>query len=173
MKLLKFFPLLILAFSLAACAPARTNGYDAAAVEKGVKVKYDSFTMVRTYTAPNIARKRHALAYIRAMKSEKTGVTRYQIYLRDYYAGDWIFYNSIYDSNGNRLDSELLSRDTAFCDRYGCNLSEDMVANISREYLEGNAKSGVRVKMIGERGEAVFRFPATYIKIFLSKVPES
>ena len=86
----------------------------------------------------------------------------------DYYGGDWRFYNSAYDSNGNSLDTTKISQDVGSCSTSGCSHFEHLGLNVTREYLEKNQDSGIRFKVSGKAGEEVFSIPSAYIKAFLS-----
>ena len=95
-------------------------------------------------------------------------VERYN--LMDHYDGDRRFYDSAYDSNGNRLDTTIISRDVGACSAYGCSHEEHIGFNVSREYLEKAQGDGIQFKVSGKAGEMIYSLPSAYIKAFLSVV---
>ncbi|WP_162860593.1 hypothetical protein [Pseudothauera hydrothermalis] len=158
------------AIALSACiAPApRVNLNDSQAVAGAISVQRDDFKKVTKYEGPNAADNVFDKLFIRAWKIDGTEDVGYQIYVMDYYNGDWRFYNSAYDSNGNSLKTTLISRDVGSCNRYGCSHYEHVGLNVSREYLAKNQDSSIRFKISGKAGEEVFFIPGAYIKAFLS-----
>lgn len=158
------------ACALSACvAPApRLNVSDPQAVSSAISVQRDDFKKITNYKGPNASPDILDQVFLRARKADATGSITYQIYVMDYYNGDWRFYNSAYDSNGNSLDTTLISRDVGSCSRYGCSHEEHLGLNVSRAYLEKNQDSGIRFKVSGKAGEEVFFIPGGYIKAFLS-----
>lgn len=158
------------ALMLSACVapPPRLNTSDPQAVSSAISVQRDDFKKVTNYKGPNTSSDIFDQVFIRAWKSDATGTTDYQIYVADYYSGDWRFYNSAFDSNGNNLDVTVISRDVDSCSRYGCSHTEHIGLNITRGYLEKNQEVGIRFKLSGKAGEEIFYIPAGYIKAFLA-----
>lgn len=144
------------------------NINDLEAVSKSIVLKHDDFKKVTSYEGPNIALSTSDQVFLRAWKWDSNGDVDYQIYVMSYYDDDWRFYHSAHDSNGVSLNTTVISRKPASCSRYGCSHIEHVVLNVSRSYLEKNQDSGVRFKLSGKAGEAVFSVPAPYIKAFLS-----
>lgn len=172
MKIRNFVIGITTALTLTACiAPApRLDVNNPQIVANAINVKYDEFKKMTTYTGPNISSIYGNQLFIRSWKTDLTGSTAYQIYVQDHYSGDWRFYNSANDSNGIELDTKLLAREVGYCSQYGCSKDETLGLKISREYLEKNQETGIRFKVSGKAGEAVFFIPAGYIKGFLSSV---
>lgn len=172
MKLLKLLGSLSAAALLLSCVATapKLNVYDAQAVGNAVSVKRDDFQKTVDYNGPNIAPGFGGILRIRAWKFEKTSEVKYQIYIADYYDGEWRFYNSAYDSNGESLDTTLISRKVDSCSRYGCSHTEHVGLNITKEYLEKNKDSGINFKLSGKAGEAIFFIPGTYVQAILSVV---
>mgnify|MGYP003594130486 FL=1 len=170
MRIRAILSLAATAFALSACvAPApRLNVSDPQVVSSAISVQRDDFKKTTNYIGPNASPNTLDQVFLRAWKADATGSISYQIYVMDYYDGDWRFYNSAYDSNGNSLDTTLISRDVGSCSRYGCWHEEHLGLNVSRAYLEKNQDSGIRFKVSGKAGEKVFFIPAGYIKAFLS-----
>ncbi len=110
-----------------------------------VQVEYDDFEKTIKYRGPNVGNS-HDTVFIRAWGDLKNNSFTYQIYVSVYYLGDWRFYRTAYDSDGNNLDTTLILRDVERCRHYGCWLYEHVGLNISREYLENYSASGVRFK---------------------------
>ncbi len=168
-KHLKILFLISLLTGCAAPAP-KLNIYDSQAIAGQIIVKRDDFQKSTDYIAPNIANEIGDILRIRAWKFENTSQTAYQIYVADYYYGDWRFYKSTFDSNGNRLDTTLISRKVESCSRYGCYHTEHLGINVTKDYLEKNKETGITFKVSGTAGEAVFSIPGAYIQAILNVV---
>jgi len=170
LKARKFFVAVVSTIVLSACvAPVpRLNLNDPQAIAGAISVQRDDFKKVTNYKGPNAADNFGDSVFIRAWKTDATGSINYQIYVMDYYGGDWRFYNSAYDSNGNSLDTTKISQDVGSCSTSGCSHFEHLGLNVTREYLEKNQDSGIRFKVSGKAGEEVFSIPSAYIKAFLS-----
>lgn len=139
-------------------------------VASAISINHDNFKKLTNYKGPDASSNINDKLFIRARKNDSNDRVDYQIYVMDYYYGDWRFYNSAYDSNGNRLDTIIISRDVVSCDEYGCSHEEHMGLNVTRDYLENNQNAGIRFKISGKAGEEIFFIPAGYIKAFLSVV---
>lgn len=170
-KTRNYFVALVSAIVLSACAAPgpRINLNDSQAVAGAISVQRDDFKKVTNYKGPDAAVGMFDSLFIRAWKTDATGNVDYQIYVIDYYDGEWRFYNSAYDSNGNRLDTTQISQDVGSCSAYrGCSHFEHLGLNVTREYLEKNQENGIRFKVSGKAGEEVFFIPSAYIKAVLS-----
>jgi hypothetical protein len=113
----------------------RINVNDPQAVSSAVSVQRDDFRKITNYKGPNASSNTLDQVFIRAWKTDATGSIAYQIYVMDYYDGDWRFYDSAHDSNGNSLNTTLISRDVDSCGRFGCSHREHLGLNVTREYL--------------------------------------
>lgn len=140
---------------------------DQQAVTAVITIQRDDFKKITNYKGPNAADNYGDQVFLRAWKSDAGSIT-YQIYVMDYYSGEWRFYHSAHDSNGASLDTTLISRDVDSCNRYGCSHNEHLGLNVTRGYLEKNQQSGIRFKVSGKAGEEIFSIPSGYIKAFLS-----
>ena len=158
------------AFTLSACVATAPmlNVSDPQAVSGAISITRDDFKKVTNYKGPNASQNFFDEVFIRAWKTDATGIITYQIYVVDYYNGDWRFYNSAHDSNGNSLNTTQISRHVGSCNRYGCSHEEHLGLNVTREYLEKNQYSGIRFKVSGKAGEEIFFMPGGYINAFLS-----
>lgn len=178
-----------IALVLSACASLNVN--DPEAVTAAISVRRDEFEKLTEYIGPNAvpyslaqwfwpdkvlirAWKGDALEALKvALKDDPDAKdlksTIYQIYVEDSFVGDWRFYNSAYDANGNRLNTTLISRDVG-CRGSSCQYVEQLGLEITREYLEKNKETGIRFKISGKFGENIFFIPSGYIKAFLSVV---
>jgi len=141
------------------------------ATKSRVNIELDEFKKEVKYRGPDI-NKSFDTVFIRAWKHIDINQITYQIYARDIYRGDWHFYDSAYDDDGNKLDTTLISRDVVSCGLYGCTYSEDLGINITRGYLSLHTASGIRFKISGTAGEQIFFIPGGYIKGFLAAVPK-
>lgn len=140
-------------------------------VKKSVKVKRDDFKKTTTYISPEIGHGGTS-TFLRSWKNDKEASARYQIYVTTVYDDDWRFYDTAYDSNGNRLDVLVIDREVlkGGCSQHGCAHTEDVAFNVSKEYLEKNIQSGITFKLNGRTANAeIIQFiPGAYIEGFLS-----
>jgi hypothetical protein len=170
-KTIKFSRILSIsvgALALAACIPMtpRLNPSDSQAVASAINIQHDNFKKTTNYTGPNAASDLLDAVFIRAWKTDGAKMS-YQIYVKDYYNGEWRFYNSAYDSDGNSLNTTVISRDVSSCSRYGCSHEEHIGLNVTREYLEKKRDTGINFKVSGKAGEEIFYIPSGYIRAFL------
>lgn len=161
--------LLLFVSLLAGCAGAMVDWNDPQSIAGQIQIKRDDFKKLVEFKGPDCSTSIYDRLFIRAWKEDHETVVRYQIYVMDYYDNSrWRFYNSAWDSNGNRLSTTVIARDVGSCSRYGgCSHIEHVGVNVSRKYLEKNKESGVRFKLSGKAGEEVFFIPPGYIKAFL------
>lgn len=138
-----------------------------------VTKKYDEFKRTTQYTGPSLAEGTLDYVSLRAFAFENPPNTIYQIYVSDYYNGNWKFYDYAYDSDGNKLDFVRIDRRVSGCSSYGCSHTEDFALNVSRKYLQDRASTGIRFKVSGKGGEEIFFIPASYINGFLQVVPDT
>ncbi|MDP1637909.1 MAG: hypothetical protein Q8K74_13390 [Candidatus Nitrotoga sp.] len=140
-------------------------------VKKSVTVKRDDFKKTTTYVGPEINRGGTS-TFLRSWKNDKDAYPSYQIYVTTVYDDDWRFYDTAYDSNGNRLDVLVIDREVlkGGCSKYGCVHTEDVAFTVSKEYLEKNIQSGITFKLNGRTANAeIIQFiPGAYIEGFLS-----
>lgn len=167
---LKLIGLAATVLSLSACMTVPTiNTNDPQAVSASTTVKHDNFKKITIYVGPNaLSDPVYDNVFLRASKIQSTGEILYQIYVKDYYSGSWRFYNSAYDSNGNRLETNVIGREVGSCTSNGCSHEEHLGLKVSREYLEKSQDSGINFKISGKAGEEIFFIPGAYIKGFLS-----
>lgn len=131
-----------------------------------IKVSYDEFKKLTKYEGSNVATGSDVV-FLRAWRPDKSPMI-IQIYVMDYYHGEWRFYHSAWDSDGVKLDTTQISRDVGRCSRYsGCSHYEHLGLNVTREYLEKHRRTGIRFKLSGKAGEEVFSIPAAHIDDFL------
>ena len=176
MKLLTITALMFLSgcAALVGAPPTKANWTEPAAVAPTVRVERDDFKKLTLYIGSKLSMGNNEfgepnldLLLIRAWKPD-IGSMSYQIYVADYYRGPWRFYSSAYDSNGNLLDTSLISRDVLSCRGDTCTHAESVGLNVSREYLEKAQSTGISFKLSGKGGEAVFSIPPGYVQAFLS-----
>lgn len=166
---LSFSISLVLALTACAAIEPSINTSDSQAVTKAISVKRDDFKKIINFEGPNASGISDIFLLIRAWKADATGKTTYQIYVMDrYHSKGWRFYSAADDSNGNSLDTTVISRKVAGCWSDGCTYLEHIALNIEQEYLEKNQETGIRFKLSGKTGDKVFSIPSGYIKAFLS-----
>lgn len=164
----------LLAITLSGCVtqPQRKTIATMEDAATAVRVSRDDFKKMTDYRGPDVAEGSSDTLFIRAWKADGQP-TRYQVYVADYYNSEWRFYTSAYDSDGTRLDVTLIDRQVGSCSRYGgCSHTEHMGINVSRDYLEQKAESGMRFQISGRGGQEVFFVPGFHIKGFLASTPK-
>ena len=127
--------------------------------------KRDNFQKSTSLQGPDLSNVRYKSLFLRATKFD-AGSSIYQVYVRDQYAGQWRFYNSAYDIDGNKLEFTSIKREVGSC-RGGCDYYEDMGVSVTREYLEQRKDRGLKIKISGSAGEVVVELPPGYIQGFL------
>lgn len=157
------------ALLISACtAPVKTDIHSSHSVAAATSSSRDDFKKLVSFSGPNAARDLGDRVFIRAWKHDAQSQTFYQIYIADYYDGPWRFYTETYDSDGTRLKTTVISRDTGTCSKYGCSHIEHLGVDVTKSYLESKAETGVSFKISGKAGEEVFFLPNEYIKGFLN-----
>lgn len=111
-----------------------------------ITVKYDNYKKETTYKG-KVVEDKDSIAFLRAWKNDKDTNVTYQIYISVMYAGDWRFYNSAYDIDGNNLDLTKVTQKVENCTRYGCTHDEHVGLNITKEYLTAHKLTGINVKL--------------------------
>lgn len=169
MKMLYRLGVAVMACATVGCAVMRprVNWQDQSAIEALISVKADEFKKLTTFTGPNCATDAGDLVYFRAWRDRNNALT-YQVYVMDYYTGDWRFYDSAHDEDGVELSFTQIDRQTDICTQYGCSKDEHLGINVGRDYLARHATSGMRFKVSGKRGSEVFVVPAAYIRALLA-----
>lgn len=165
-------------FMLAGCAEPelrvvpkpKVNWNDVQSITSAISVQRDDINKITNFKGPNSSSGILDTVLLRAWKSDEGGEFSYQIYVIDYYHGDWRFYDTASDSNGNNLVIKLNSRDVSSCDYFTCAHQEHLGINVSREYLEKNQGNGIVFKVSGKGGEETFIIPSAYVKAFLAVV---
>ncbi len=176
MKALIITMLVTSIFMLAGCAEPglniaprpKINWNDVQSITSAISIQRDDLKKTTNFKGPNSSKGILDTVLLRAWKSDEGGGFSYQIYVIDYYHGDWRFYDTASDSKGNILNITLNSRDVSSCDYSTCAHHEHLGMNVSREYLEKNQENDIIFKISGKGGEETFIIPSAYIKAFLS-----
>lgn len=150
--------------------PIDWNNQQQFARAEGTKVEHDNLKNITMFSGPYYKVSYDNFIYLRAWKNDISSETTYQIYVRAGYYGDWRNYNSAYDSNGNQMDFQYISKDVDVCSGTSsqCNHVEHVGINVTRSYLEKHIKSGLSFKVSGTTpGEQIYMLPGGYIDSFL------
>ncbi|BBJ22141.1 hypothetical protein [Candidatus Nitrotoga sp. AM1P] len=145
----------------------KINWNDVQSIASAISVQRDDLKKTTNFKGPNSSKGILDTVLLRAWKSDEGEGFSYQIYVIDYYHGDWRFYDTASDSKGNILNITLNSRDISSCDYSTCAHHEHLGINVSREYLEKNQENDIVFKLSGKGGEETFIIPSAYIKAFL------
>lgn len=166
---MRFIAVALACLALAGCvAPPQST----APQEPTVTTTRDEFRKITQYRSSDVMGRSSDSLFIRAWRGDAQPVT-YQIYVADYYSGDWRFYTSAYDLDGHRYDTTQIGRDVGYCSRYGgCSKTETMGLNVTRAYLEQFRNRDLTFKLIGKAGEQIFTLPAAFTRKFLEVVQD-
>ena len=80
---------------------------------------------------------------------------------------DWIFFDSVYDINGNSLKVNVKNREVV---NYG--VIESIGVELKQEYLEKATVTGLNLAIYGKRGRKYLNIPAPYIAGFVKFLKE-
>lgn len=108
--------------------------------------------------------------FLRAWKFDESGKVGFQIYVISRYTDDLRAYDEAWDINGNPLALTRISEATGSCGRYGCTHVEHVGVDVNRDYLVKNQTAGIRFKLKGKGGEAIYFLPGEYVEGFLAAV---
>ncbi len=141
-------------------------------ISNKITKKFDDFKKITNFEGPVESNGQCDSVFLRAWKADGEKEATYQIYVMDYYSGEWRFYSHAFDEDGNPLDFTQISRDVGSCSRYGgCSHYEHVGINVTRKYLEKRAERGVRFKVSGKAGEEICSLSSPYIKAMLAAIP--
>ncbi|HEX6939978.1 MAG TPA: hypothetical protein VF158_11240 [Longimicrobiales bacterium] len=124
----------------------------------GVEVPYD------TSYAANVH-------FLRSWLDKKTGALYHQLYVVNYYRGDWRFWRSANNANAEPLDFVSIERDVVSCSGYGsCLHSETFGISIPHDALLAN-RDGYSLKVYAQSGRSmVLRITARQIAAQLEAI---
>lgn len=165
--------LLAIVISLQGCASPQ-RAWEARKYDPRVKITalHDEFKKITIYSTEDLSGSKLQYLGLRAIKSDGTNLTAYQIYAVSSYSGAWRFYESAFDSNGIALAMTKIARKVNDCGRYDCYFSEHIGIVVSRAYLEkASLLSEIRFKLSGTGGDDIFNLQGIYIKEFLESIP--
>ncbi len=165
-----FFILLFFIFSGCQTLTPPIDWNDAQSIAAQISTSRDDSKSLTTFQGPSNNEKDTGVYLIRAWKYDNDDTAIYQIYIRDHYSDDSGFYGSVYDSDGNKLNTVQISREDGSCISSSCWFYTPLGINVDRDYLEKYKDSGFSVKLKDKTGENLFTVPSTYIKAFLDKV---
>lgn len=136
----------------------------------------DSFTKLKVFNGGFLKQNDNLGLYstnLRAVKSPSSNEFLFQAFLTNYHYGDWIFYTTAYDDSGTELALNRVSEKVGYCGGgggSGCSKYETFTLTFTQRYLESKKDSGLNVKVIGNNGSSILRYPPDYIKALLTKV---
>jgi hypothetical protein len=168
--------IILLAALLAGCVSTqpKIDTSNSQAVLSNINIEHDNYKKATKYSGPEIDTGSGAV-FIRAFHDHKSNIVAYQIYLADQYRStQWRFYSDAYDSDGTRLETNVIDRKVFDCAKYtGCFYTEHIGINIPESYLETKKNTGINIKVSGKAGEKIISIPAGYVKAFISAVRKS
>ena len=163
----KIISILMLSVLLFSCASTQERSEREMAKFLNVHTSYDMFRKLKFYSGHHVNRTADSTYQIDAVTRDKSATT-YRINLFTQYYGDWIFYNTAFDTKGNELAILKKGREVD-CYSSGCAYTEDIMLGVSRKYLKDNS-SGIAIKLFNDKANSiVFYIPSAYIENFLSK----
>lgn len=156
------------ALTVSGCVRGYRN--DPASIAQGINYQRNEFRKTATYRGPNCATTVNDEVRLIAIKDEKLNALTYGIYVSDYYNYAWRYYDSAYDSEGNKLPLMVLKRDVVGC-RSGCSFEEQLALDVGKDYLDKHRATGIRFQISGGGAQEVFEVPGLYVDTFLKSVP--
>jgi len=148
----------------------RIDWNDTQSIATQISISRDDYKELTTYQGPWHCGKDKGWYLIRAWKYDKDDKVTYQIYIKDYYNGDWGLYGSAYDSDGNQLNTVEISRETDSCIGGSCWFYHPLGVNVDSDYFEKYKESGISFRLFEKTGENVFFVPPAYVKALLDAV---
>jgi hypothetical protein len=169
----------VLSVSLGGCATtgrhASVDRNDPVSVSKAVSTKADEFKKTQIFEAPRGNGFAPMSMFLRASKSNKTGVIAYEIYLTSSEAlppGESKGFTSAYDQDGLKLDLESVVKTESTCSKSLCIVNEELSILVDRNYLEKHQAKGVRFRLYSKVRNDDFTLSPGYIKGFLMAVSQ-
>jgi hypothetical protein len=149
--------------TIAACTMSVSTVQESA---KGTDVTYDRF--LHRYTVTGLQLELGELLNVtryqlRGGFDDQGANEFFQIYLDHWDQSGWRFLETTVDSDGQTLDTRVLSREV----QSSSAVEEIVAADLSRQYLEAHADSGLGVKIFGRSGDIEIKFQPIYIQGFL------
>lgn len=159
-------------------APVTIDWRNPSETTNSVIIENDEFTREKKYFGPNIviheelgqAQFGTVDLLIRAWKTKQSTTPELQIYVHSL-SGDWQHFYGAYDSNGEKLDFLLISKEVGEClGGTGVCTHEHIGINVTQEYLRKHIATGLRFKVIGKNGDEIYTINGPYIQGFLFAV---
>ncbi len=171
MRYRNFLLVIVLMHSLSGCAStgrhASVDRDDPQAVASAVSLKTDEYKKTTVFEAPKGNGFAPIAVFLRASKSNKTGVIAYEIYLTASAAlppGESQDFTSAYDLDGVRLDLETVLKTESTCSKKLCIVNEEYSILIDRNYLEKHKVNGLRFRLYSKDKKYDFNLTPGYIK---------
>lgn len=158
---------LVTAAVLAGCASI--DGRNPQEVASNVTVSRDDFKKVALYQGPRARSGDNWFKFRAAQLYSGQALTR-QLVVETMNRG-WSFYDTAYDSAGNRLEVTVLDRLVGFCSSSGCINTEVVAVNLPAGYLQAHLDSGVHIQISGRKGSTTVKVESGYIRGFLQQAP--
>jgi hypothetical protein len=150
-------------------SPNQLNDERRTALVSKIKIEYDEFKKLTTFETDPF-NTGLSVVFLRAWKPDAS-VAMFQIYVMDLDPGNWRYYHSTWDSDGNKLHTNQIDRDIGECIRSrSCSHTEHLGIDVSGNYLSKHRETGIRLKLSGKTGERVISIPAEQIDAFLTVV---
>ena len=93
---------------------------------------------------------------LRSWINKQTLEVKHQLVVSIHYSGDWKFYEGASDDGANELKFTMIDRNAASCGGFsGCNLTEDVGAEVDDGLLRERALTGFQVKFVAKSGDSL------------------
>jgi len=164
----------ILLLTAAGCSLLRVDPTNPVAVQEQVEIERDTFKNILYYRGPEVSNTADEDSNAPEVEGlalhARTGEdrrTRYFLSVTDYYEGDWRGFDQAYDSTGGKFHA-LAVKHKVNCHLF-CGYAEMLDIELSRQYLDAHAKTGLSMRLYGPSGasSAPFNLPAGYLQGFL------
>ena len=164
----------VLLLTAVGCSLLRVDANDPVAVQKEVEVERDTFKNIVYYRGPEVSNTANEDSDAPELEGlalhARTGEdrqTRYFLSVTDYYDGDWRGFDQAFDSTGGKFHA-LAVKHKVNCHLF-CGYAEMLDIELSRQYLEAHAHTGLTMRLYGPSGaaSAPFTLPAGYLQGFM------
>lgn len=156
---------IVMVVVLTGCVTANTS--DPRAVAEATRVKYDPYMQQTSVIGDGIDLEGffpNSSTY-RLGAGIKNGQSYFHLHIRLWSQLGWYFLSSAADIDGVSLPVFELDREV----ESGGNVEEKVAVQLSREYLDRHAQSGLNIRVDGKRGSVTYKVPAAYVAGFLAK----
>ncbi len=160
------FSIIITLFAFIVLWGCATPLKTASDVQSGCRLKEDPYEKTTWISSPYQFVFDNPSYLIRVLVKDND-VAFYQLYIDEIFS-EWAFIDSAHDIQGRSFDVVEIKREVT----QSASVREIVGVELSRNYLDEAAVSGINMKLKGRYGSAIAQVPAFYVKGFLQCVDD-